>query len=267
MKSTNTQQAQSELLACDSEHRKLQQELDAVRQEAASFANTQAEFWTAFNQQTSEMHQLQLELHRNQTQAEVLSEMLNYLEQANAYLDVFDIGQDERGIATINGWHLGRLSTAHVSTAGEQIDWPEINAAWGQTAFLLTVLSRKLACEFSQYQIHPCGPLSAVERLGADHAKYELYGTNEWQIGRLFHSRRFDQAMIGVLACAKQLCERACDLDPALDLPYTIQKDTIGGASIRLQFNHPDTWSRATLSLLITLRMLLHWTIDHNPKP
>ena len=56
---------------------------------------------------------------------------------------------------------LGRLPSVPV-------DWWEINAAWGQTALLLTALARKIGLQFSKYKIVPFGNHSYVQvKLGA----------------------------------------------------------------------------------------------------
>ena len=73
----------------------------------------------------------------------------------------------------------------------------------------------------------PHGSTSRVERLPPDAAVYELcvvadsYGTGDWKLGRILHSRRFDIALVGVLSCVKQLVDHATRRDEMLQLPYT----------------------------------------------
>ena len=43
------------------------------------------------------------------------------------------------------------------------MDWWEINAAWGQTALLLTALARKIGLQFTKYKIVPFGNHSYVQ--------------------------------------------------------------------------------------------------------
>lgn len=194
--------------------------MEDTRQEDEALRKEEEQFWVDYNAKEAELQQLESD--ENQIDAQLLSdrEILAHLEKSDAYTDVFCIEQDGRGMASINGLRLGRLSSSQASAAGEQIDWNEINAAWGQTAFLLTVLSRKLTCQFTTYKVHPRGSFSTVERFGADKGVYELYGTSDWQIGRLLHSRRFDHAMVGVLSCVEQLCHKAQELDPSFTPPY-----------------------------------------------
>ncbi|WFC95557.1 Vacuolar protein sorting-associated protein atg6 [Malassezia brasiliensis] len=256
------QRLEKELAGYDEEEAKLHAELRNARQEDEALEQQETNFWRDYHAATTELAQCESDKAKVDAQVREDTKICAHLEQSDAYTDVFCIEQDSRGMASINGLRLGRLNPSQASTAGDQVDWPEINAAWGQTAFLLTVLARKLALQFSAYRVHPKGSFSIVERLGPDKATYELYGTSEWQLGRLLHSRRFDHAMVGILTCVHELCEKVQELDPAATLPHTIEKDTIGGASIRLQFNQPEVWTRATRYLLFTLRALLCWTLE-----
>lgn len=261
---------EQELAEYDTEEAKLLVELRNARLEDETLEHQETNFWRNYHAATAELAQCESDRAKADAQVRDDTEICAHLEQSDAYTDVFCIEQDSRGMASINGLRLGRLSSSQASTAGDQVDWPEINAAWGQTAFLLTVLARKLALQFSAYRIHPKGSFSSVERLGPDKATYELYGTSEWQFGRLLHSRRFDHAMVGMLTCVHELCEKVQELDPAATLPHTyvtllfsIEKDTIGGASIRLQFNQPEVWTRATRYLLFTY---VHTPLTQPPR-
>jgi len=84
---------------------------------------------------------------------------LEKLERTNVYNDAFCIGHD--GVfGTINGLRLGRVPGVPVSQmkihsdfalSCVQVDWPEINAAWGQTLLLLYTIARKLDYTFEQW--------------------------------------------------------------------------------------------------------------------
>jgi beclin len=75
------------------------------------------------------------------------------------YNDAFCIGHD--GVfGTINGLRLGRVPGVQVrrpvvllweSINTEQVEWAEINAAWGQTLLLLYTIARKLDYTFDSY--------------------------------------------------------------------------------------------------------------------
>ena len=88
------------------------------------------------------------------------SATLERLEKTNVYNDAFCIGHD--GVfGTINGLRLGRVPGVAVSslvwiaipilTRISQVEWAEINAAWGQTLLLLYIIARKLDYTFEKY--------------------------------------------------------------------------------------------------------------------
>lgn len=65
---------------------------------------------------------------------------LQTLARTNVYNDAFCIGHD--GVfGTVNGLRLGRVS-------GVNVEWAEVNAAWGQTLLLLSTIARKLEFVF-----------------------------------------------------------------------------------------------------------------------
>ena len=144
---------------------------------------------------------------------------LEKLHKTNVYNDTFCIGHDGN-FATINGFRLGRLPT-------QPVEWPEINAAWGQTLLLLHTIANKLNFEFKTYRLVPLGSFSRIDKIEGDRASYELYGSGEIAIGRVFLNRRFDHAMVAFLNCLQQLGDYAEHLGnsnnqqgPKLELPY-----------------------------------------------
>ena len=139
------------------------------------------------------------------------SRQLEKLHKTNVYNDTFCIGHDGH-FATINGFRLGRLPT-------QPVDWPEINAAWGQTLLLLHTIANKLNFEFKTYRLVPLGSFSRIDKIEGDRASYELYGSGEFAIGRVFLNRRFDNAMVAFLNCLQQLGDYAEQQGPRLALP------------------------------------------------
>lgn len=77
------------------------------------------------------------------------------LKNTNVFNATFHIWHKEH-FGTINGFCLGRLPSAPV-------DWSEINAAWGQTALLLSALARKINLKFERYRLVPYGNHSYIE--------------------------------------------------------------------------------------------------------
>ena len=94
---------------------------------------------------------------------------LEKLQRTNVYADTFCIGHDG-GLATINGLRLGRLPAV-------QVEWAEINAAWGCTLLLLKTVAMKIGCDISGYKLVPMGSFSRLEKLsvGEKSTVLELY--------------------------------------------------------------------------------------------
>ena len=123
-------------------------------------------------------------------------------------------------------------------TSPDQVEWAEINAAWGQTLLLLYTVARKLDFVFEKfvspirasghesltvpysYRLVPMGSFSRVERTTGDKATYELYGSGDLHFGRLLHNRRFDIAMVAVLDCLKQIMDWVQSQDTSVEFPH-----------------------------------------------
>jgi beclin 1 len=91
-----------------------------------------------------------LECQLNYTQMQ-----LDKLKKTNVFNATFHIWHKGH-FGTINNFCLGRLPSA-------PIDWSEINAAWGQTALLLSALARKINLTFERYRLVPYGNHSYIE--------------------------------------------------------------------------------------------------------
>jgi beclin 1 len=60
---------------------------------------------------------------------------------------------------TVNGCRLGRLP-------GQAVEWPEINAALGQTAMLASTVATRMGYVFHKYRIVPLGSYSHLALAG-----------------------------------------------------------------------------------------------------
>ncbi|KAJ1972906.1 autophagy protein [Dimargaris cristalligena] len=147
----------------------------------------------------------------------------------------------------------------------KQVEWAEINAAWGQTLFLLHTVARKLNFTFQFFRLVPLGSFSRIEKTEGDHASFELFGSGDFHLGQLLHNRRFDQAMVAFLNCLAQLEDFARQRDSQLHLPYLIHKDRVGGVSIKLQFGQEETWTKALKCTLINCKWILAFAASYSP--
>ena len=262
-------QALSELEALEAEKAKMEEEIAALDAEAEELDGEEERFWRERNAFTAELTAFQEERDSLQSQLAHDAKLLETLQRTNVYNDTFRIGHDGH-FGTINGLRLGRLPD-------KPVEWPEINAAWGQTLLLLFVVSEKLGYKFQDYKLMPVGSTSKIIRYdhrqqqGADHKPkgtvFELYSSGNISLGLgLFHAK-FDDAMVAFLDCVRLVGEhverttRAASVNerPApLKMPYDIHKDKIGEASIRLgNFGQDEQWTKACKYTLTCCKFLL----------
>ncbi|KDQ57448.1 hypothetical protein JAAARDRAFT_58061 [Jaapia argillacea MUCL 33604] len=243
-----------QLKEAETEREKLEEEMRTLELEEKALEEDEAEFWRIHNAHllTSAQQSSQLAALRAAYAAD--SATLEKLERTNVYNDAFCIGH-EGVFGTINGLRLGRVP-------GANVDWPETNAAWGQTLLLLHTIARKLDFTFENYRLVPMGSFSRIERITGDKAVYGLYGSGDLHLGRLLHNRRFDFAMVAFLECLKQIMDYVKSQDPQVDFPHQVVKDKIGEASVKLQFSQEEVWTRALRHVLLALKILLKWTTN-----
>jgi beclin 1 len=68
--------------------------------------------------------------------------------------EVFQISTSEE-LGTISGFRLGRLPTVEVK-------WEEINAAMGQSLYLLIVLAHRFSFKIDRYEVSLSGAYSKI---------------------------------------------------------------------------------------------------------
>jgi len=228
----------------------LQKELEELEAESKKLEEEEEEFW-----QKSNEFQLRMQAFHNERDSINMkydhdAKQYEKLQETVVYNDTFCISHNGP-FGTINGFRLGRLSS-------QPIEWSEINAAMGQTLLLLYTVANKLKFQFKTYRLVPMGSFSRIEKIDGDSVvSYELYGSGELAINRMFLNRRFDHALVALLNCLQQLSDFAEQRDKSLRLPYRINKDKIGDTSIRLQFNQDELWTRALKYMLTNMRWIL----------
>lgn len=185
-------------------------------------------------------------------QTAALTETLEILKKTQIINEAFHIWHDGH-FGTINTFRLGRLPS-------QPVDWNEINAAWGLAVLLLASMAKKIGFAFSMYKLVPCGSCSKVERTD-NSSSYELFGSSDISLGRLFWYRRFDNGMVAFLVCLKEMGDYAEARDKQFKLPYKMDKDKIGDMSIKIQFNNEETWTKSLKYMLTNLKWLLAWIV------
>ncbi|CAK4031367.1 Vacuolar sorting-associated atg6 [Lecanosticta acicola] len=258
--------ALEELEALEAEKERMEDEIAALDAQVEELDEEEEQFWRERNAFTAELSSFQEERDSLQSQLAQDSKILEALQRTNVYNDTFCIGHDGT-FGTINGLRLGK-------TQDQPVDWPEINAAWGQTLLLLTVVVEKLGIKLKGYELVPVGSTSKIIKLEYSQTAstldgkpkrtiLELFSSGDLPLGLGFLHRNFDGAMIAFLECLRQAGEHvehstSTQGTSALKMPYQISKDTIGDVSIKYEkFAQEEQWAKACKYTLTCCKFLL----------
>jgi beclin 1 len=266
----------------ETEKAELDVQLAALEAEARQLDQEENDFWKDRNAFNSTLTEFQNERDALTTRHAHDAQVLNQLQRRSVYNDTFNITHDNH-FATINGLRLGRLPSPYV-------DWPEINAAWGQTCLLLATLAERLSYKFQGYELNPMGSTSTIFKLetkssgavaesqrsttaaspSVSRQRLELYSSGDFPINFGFLHRKFDTAMVAFLECLRQLGEfvenqgvhAGSSLSvgmggPGVKMPYEIRKDRIHDQSIKLALNKEESWTKACKYTLTCCKYLL----------
>lgn len=205
----------TDLLQLEEQKKQLENELADLEEENKKLEQEEEIFWQSRNVFNERQHSLEVENISLQQKLTHDQKQLELLQRTNVYNDTFFISHD--GIfGTINGLRLGRLPN-------HSVDWSEINAAWGQTLLLLQTIAERLSFSFHGYKLRPLGSTSRIEKyeynqdqpenpqgqggraaIPSKSIQLELYSSGA-TVERIFHARRYDQAMVAFLECLSQL--------------------------------------------------------------
>ncbi len=208
-------------------------------------------YWRDFNEHQRKVLELRDESDGVELQLQHTGDQLSRLKRTSVLNTVFQIWHNGH-FATINGLRFGKLPNVSV-------EWAEINAAWGQTALLLSTLANLCGCSFTRYTLVPYGSQSFIQDSQGKKKQLPLYTG-----ARLFSDGRFDSAMVAFLDCLSQFKLHVESASTGrFILPYVIDKDSIGDGkeyfSIKMQFNSEEKWTRALKFVLTNLRWGMTW--------
>ena len=219
----------SELLALEKEKAALDDEVATLEAESLALDEEEQAFWRSRNAFALTLSSFQDERDALNAAYDHDAQQLERLELTNVYNDTFCIYHDGP-FATINGLRLGRLPPQL------NVDWSEINAAWGTAALLLATVAEKLGFTFRGYAVKPMGSTSRIERIeqGSSASRHsssgratdstsnfsthqepqqfkvttlDLFSSGDLPLGRMLLHRRLDAGMVAFLECLRQLCE------------------------------------------------------------
>ncbi|KAJ2355335.1 autophagy protein, partial [Coemansia sp. RSA 2618] len=252
----------------------LDEQLDAICAQIGALSDECRDLDAEHAQRSQDSNDASLVLERCEAEQWALDEkyarlaaQLTQLQRTNVFNDVFNIAVHD-GVASINGFRLGGRSSPH------NVEWAEINTAWGQALLLLQTVARKLAYEFVGFRLIPMGSFSRIERVEQDDVgdagptpvTLELFGSGDLYLGRLFQNRRFDAAMVAYLACLDQIAQVIMSINPQLRVPYRVEQDRVGSVSIKPQFGQDDVWTKACRNTLMDARWALAFASSYDPQ-
>lgn len=298
----------ADLVAVEKEKAGLDAELASLETESLALDTEEQSFWRRRNAFALTLSSFQNDRDALNAAYDHDARQLERLQRTNVYNDTFCIGHDGF-FGTINGLRLGRLPPP------QNVDWAEINAAWGTACLLLATVADKLGFFFRGYRLKPMGSTSRIDKIEpapssnsnptsqasspSNHPKItplDLFSSGDLPLGRMLLHRRLDAGMVAFLECVRQLGEfvemgatfspstnlpldrggggggegggerRTADDDRrtaertserGIKLPYEIQKDRIGDASIRLGVSQDEAWTRACKYVLTCCKFLL----------
>ncbi|KAJ9088388.1 Vacuolar protein sorting-associated protein atg6, variant 2 [Entomophthora muscae] len=242
----------------ESQLEKLKLEISSLEVESQALDAQELSYWKELNSYHLQLFQFHNERDSIEAKYNHDQKLLHVLHTTSIYNDMFNISS-RHSIGTINGLRLGKLPPEH------NVEWNEINAAWGQTLLALYTIAIKLKFEFIEYRLVPQGSYSTVERLlpGGAIESYELFLPQE-SFSRIWLVRHYNSAMTGFLACLDQLAAYVKSLDPNFRLNYRISKENIGNYSIHLQYNSYPLWTKALRCTLSNIKSLLSFVTKNS---
>jgi beclin 1 len=242
-------------------------------------------FWQSRNTFNERQHSIEIENISLQQKLAHDQKQLELLQRTNVYNDTFFISHD--GIfGTINGLRLGRLPN-------HSVDWSEINAAWGQTLLLLQTIAERLSFSFHGYKLRPLGSTSRIEKLEYSQEQsdvsrtpapravapskiiqLELYSSGA-SFERIFHARRYDQAMVAFLECLSQVGKhvektstpsRDSSKPAASRQTSTAGTSAIGNHSLKLPYaiDGDRIWARDRPDESVSIKLGVGFSSDEN---
>lgn len=183
-----------------------------------------------------------------------IKEFLEKLMQINVVNDAFHIWYTGP-YGTINNFRLGNLPV-------KPIDHNEINAALGQTALVVYILSDKAGIKFKNYIISPMGNNSKILKADDKRNVYPLY--LDPASFSFFPKRNFNLALCGFMCCVQELGEYVANYDPTMSMPYKIDllESKIGEISFIYGVDD-EIWTRSLKFMLSNVKWIIAWYTKH----
>ena len=242
----------NELERLDEDMKALKESKTYEKEREMRLNEEEKQYWRDFNEHQRNVLELRDSSSGIELQLQYITEQLNRLKRTSVLNTAFHVWHNGH-FATINGLRFGKLPNVPV-------EWTEINAAWGQTVFLLSTLANLCGISFARYKLIPYGSQSFIQDTESKKKRELPLYTGS----RLFSDAKYDSAMVAFLDCLNQFKVHVDrESNGRFVLPYQIDRDRIGDGqefySIKMQFNTEERWTKALKFVLTDLRWGMTW--------
>ncbi|VDN03706.1 unnamed protein product [Thelazia callipaeda] len=233
------------------EEAKLDAELKKKKSKLHAESDSSNLLWRKFRDNHGELMKMEAKEQDLEAEALYLRSLRERLSKINVLNTAFHIWK-QGSFGTINGFRLGQLPHS-------QVEWSEINAAWGQLSLLLNTLAACLGIKFTRYRIVPVGSHSFVQCLNT-RAEYPLFGSGGF---KPFGQKKFDEGICAFMDCFCQLQKYVERTE--FRFPHRMYREHIEDNkmeySVKMQFNAEERWTKAMKCLLINFRWAISYVV------
>lgn len=252
----------------DSDIEQLKERLNTARLSRISLQNQRTDFslkvhtaQTVHEALLTKANQLQRENNESLDQINSIDENIklsvaNYdrFKQINTLNDAFYVWYTGP-FATINAFKLGNLVNKPVETS-------EINAALGQAALVLSIITSRCGIEFKQFHIAPMGSFPRILKADDRRTSYPLF-IDQGSFS-FFPKRNFNLALSGFMQCIHELGEYISTYDPTLSIPYKIEVNESRIADKSFVYGaDEEVWTHALKHMLADIKWIIAWHCKH----
>lgn len=215
----------------------------------------QEEYNQKINQLQMTHKELQDDLHSVNDEIDRHHQTLDKLMQVNIINDAFYIWY-AGPYGTINNFRLGNSPL-------KPIEFSEINAALGETAFVIHLIASRCKLDFKQYQIIPMGSFPKIYK--SDDRNKSLYPLYIDQSSfSFFPKRNFNFALNGFMSCIQELGDYVAFYDPTMTMPYKINLHDSKIGEVSFVYGVDDEiWTRSLKFMLSNVKWIIAWYTKH----
>jgi len=267
-KTSSAPKIEQELKTIDAEIVALNERLLKAKLAKAEVQRQRAEF--ALQVHNSRRVQEQLDLKVNELQT-AYNESLDKVASMDDNMKIAVASYDRfKQINTLNDafyvWYTGPFATINAFKLGNLVNKPvestEINAALGQAALVLNIITSRCGIEFKQFHIAPMGSFARILKADDRRTSYPLFidaGSFSF-----FPKRNFNLALSGFMQCIFELGEYISAYDPTLSVPYKIE---VGESKIAdksfVYGGDEEVWTHALKHMLANIKWIIAWYCKH----